>query len=96
MLKKDLFWVKSHEVGLTNTQFALNQLKTNRQNNEENVHRNIAFTNDNVTDLVAFLKTLTDPCVKDRACLAPWIPDAGDTDPDGLRLNAFDNAGNFL
>jgi len=49
-----------------------------------------------VTDLVEFLKALTDPCVKDRDCLAPWIPDTGDTNPDGLRLNAIDNTGAVL
>ena len=49
-----------------------------------------------MTDLVEFLKTLTDPCVKDRDCLAPWIPDASDTNPDGLRLNAIDNSGAFF
>ena len=81
---------------LTNTQFALDQLEANRTNNVADVHRNIEFTDDDVTDLVEFLKALTDPCVKDRDCLAPWIPDAADTNPDGLRLNATDNTGTFL
>ena len=54
------------------------------------------FSDEDVTDIVEFLKTLTDPCVKDRACLAPWIPDASFNNPDGLRLNAFDNTGTFL
>ena len=81
---------------LTNTQFALDQLEANRTNNVAEVHQNVTFTDENVTDLVDFLKALTDPCVKDRACLAPWIPDAGDVNPDGLRLNAIDNTGAFL
>ncbi|PCJ84799.1 MAG: cytochrome-c peroxidase [Thiotrichaceae bacterium] len=81
---------------LTNTQFALTQLETNRTNNVNKVHQDVAFTDDNVVDLVEFLRTLTDPCVIDRACLAPWIPDAADTNPDGLRLNAIDNNGEFL
>ncbi len=81
---------------LTNTQFALDQLETNRTANVENVLRNVEFSDDDVTDMVEFLKTLTDPCVKDRACLAPWIPDASDTNPDGLRLNATDNTGAFM
>ena len=81
---------------LTNTQFALDQLEFNRTSNVAEVHQNITFTDDDVTDLVEFLKALTDPCVKDRSCLAPWIPDAGDTNPDGLRLNAIDNTGSFL
>ena len=81
---------------LTNTQFALDQLEANRTNNVAEVHQNVAFTEDDVNDLVEFLKVLTDPCVKDRDCLAPWIPDAGDENPDGLRLNAVDNTGAFL
>lgn len=35
-----------------------------------------------VTDIVEFLKTLTDPCVKDRQCLSAWILDSTDTDAD--------------
>jgi cytochrome c peroxidase len=80
----------------TNTQLALTQLEVNRTANVAEVHQNVAFTDDDVSDLVAFLETLTDPCVKDRSCLAPWIPDAGDTNPDGLRVNAINNTGGFL
>ncbi len=78
---------------LTNTQFALDQLEANRANNVADVHRDVEFTEDDVTDLVEFLKALTDPCVKDRDCMAPWIPDTADTGPDGLQLNATDNSG---
>ena len=81
---------------LTNTQFHLNQLAANRTNNVAGVHQNVEFTENDVADIVEFLKTLTDPCVKDRACLSPWIPNAGDTDPDGLRVNAVDNFGVFF
>jgi cytochrome c peroxidase len=45
-----------------------------------------SFEEEDVADLVAFLKTLTDPCVKDRSCLSPWIPDESLQDPDGMRL----------
>lgn len=44
---------------------------------------------DDVTHLVSFLKALTDPCVKDRACMSKWIPDAADNDPDGQTLHAI-------
>ena len=71
-----------------NTQKALDKLATNRL---------IVFTvpilelsDEEVGYLLEFLKTLTDPCVLDRACLAPWIPDETVADPDGLRLNAVD------
>jgi cytochrome c peroxidase len=76
---------------LTNTQFALDQLDANRTNNVAGVHQNVEFSDDDVTDLVAFLETLTDPCVKDRQCLASWIADDADGNPDGLRLDAVDD-----
>lgn len=43
---------------------------------------------EDVTHLVSFLKSLTDPCVKDRACLSKWIPRADENDPDGQTLRA--------
>ncbi|MBI2382125.1 MAG: cadherin-like domain-containing protein [Gammaproteobacteria bacterium] len=46
--------------------------------------------------LVAFLRALTDPCVKDRQCLASWIPAPGTTGPDGQQLNAVDAQGRAL
>jgi len=47
-------------------------------------------------DLVAFLKTLTDPCVKSRECLSPWIPSAQSNDPDGNMLHGFFERGQRL
>ena len=46
------------------------------------------FKETDVTYLVEFLKTLTDPCVKDRACLSKWIPNSNDNDPDGQMFHA--------
>jgi cytochrome c peroxidase len=50
----------------------------------------LELSDEQIGHIIEFLKTLTDPCVQDRACLAPWIPDATVADPDGLRLNAVD------
>ena len=48
------------------------------------------YTNQDVDDLVSFLKALTDPCTKDAACLAPWILDKDDDpDPNGDQLEAI-------
>ena len=47
-------------------------------------------TKDDVRYLVSFMKSLTDPCVKDRACMSKWIPEANSNDPDGLTLHAVD------
>lgn len=53
-------------------------------------------TEQDVEDLVAFMKTLTDPCVKSRECLSPWIPDQNDNDPDGNMLHGLRQAGQRL
>lgn len=77
------------------TQKAIEQLQANRAAGVVTV-MDLDLTNDQVADLVNFLLALTDPCVKDPACLAPWIPDESLPDPDGLRLLAVDGAGNRL
>lgn len=41
-----------------------------------------------VSQVVSFLKALTDPCVKKQSCLTPWLPDETQHSPDGLRLQA--------
>lgn len=56
---------------------------------------NIVLTDTQVNNLTAFLNTLTDPCVKSRACLAPWIP-SFNTDPNGDQLDAFKKNGSLL
>ncbi len=79
----------------TNTQNALDHLKTLQDNSQTKLN-NVDLSDGEVDQLLAFIKTLTDPCVKDRACLAPWIPAEGFDDPDGLRLNAVDQNGDLL
>ena len=55
----------------------------------------IDFSEGEIDQLVAFLKTLTDPCIEDRACLSLWIPTPGEA-PDQHQLNAVDNGGRKL
>jgi cytochrome c peroxidase len=56
----------------------------------------IEYSEREVEDLVAFLQTLTDPCVLDRECLAPWVADPETDDVDGNLLVAIDSDGNAL
>jgi cytochrome c peroxidase len=42
--------------------------------------------------MVAFLTSLTDPCLKDRACFGRWIPAPSEA-PDGHQLDAVDASG---
>jgi len=77
------------------TQEALDQLKANQEKGVTTVS-DINFSDQQADDLLAFLFVLTDPCVKNRECLTPWVPDENMPDSDGLRLNAVDEAGNRL
>jgi len=79
---------------LQNTQLAMNKLLTNRlAQNISPILLDSDLTEAQISQLVSFLISLTDPCVKDRTCLAPWIPASADSDPDGLRLEAVDANG---
>ncbi len=70
-----------------NTQRALNKLAADQRAGRTPLQV-VKLSSSQVGDLVSFLRTLTDPCVKSPSCLAPWIPDDLDGDPDGLRLRA--------
>lgn len=45
-----------------------------------------------VAQLVAFLHALTDPCVKDRECMQPWIFESGEEEPDSNILYGVDGS----
>lgn len=49
-----------------------------------------------INELVGFLRALTDPCILDRECVAPWIANDTDDNPDDQVLIAEDEFGNFL
>ena len=77
-----------------NTQQALEQLDANKKAGIS-PHQNMLATDGQIDDIVAFLKALTDPCVKDRACIGKWIPQ-NVSGPDALQLNAQDQDSNLL
>jgi cytochrome c peroxidase len=78
-----------------NTQHAIDKLVANRAEGIPSIEE-ISLSDTEVAELLAFLEVLTDPCVEDRECLSKWIPDASDTNPDSLRINAIDGDGNYL
>lgn len=57
-----------------------------------------ALTEQQIQDLAAFLRAQTDPCVKDRQCLSPWIVAPKDrmTFPDDNPLIGHDRRGHPL
>jgi cytochrome c peroxidase len=75
------------------TERALKKLRQQRSAGKPGVIADVALSDAQVDDLLQFLKALTDPCLRDKACLAKWLPGPGDPDPDGLRLCARDRTG---
>ena len=55
----------------------------------------VSLTGTQRKQIVAFLLTLTDPCVTERECLSPWIADPSEA-ADSHQLNAVDFQGNVL
>lgn len=78
-----------------NTRAALAQLESLREAGDSKLPP-LELTEDEVSDLVAFLTALTDPCVTDRSCIGKWVPNNTDSGPDNLQLNAVDKNGDAL
>ncbi len=79
----------------SNSEIALDKLAAER-NAGTSRFENVNLNNNERNDIVAFLHSLTDPCVEDRTCLTPWIADPADNGPDNQQLNAIDAEGNLL
>ena len=73
---------------MPNTQRALAKLAADRRLGRTPL-QDVDLTPSQVDDLISFLLSLTDPCVKSPSCLAPWILDDLHGDPDGLRVRAI-------
>jgi cytochrome c peroxidase len=43
----------------------------------------VSLMEEEITQLIDFIHSLTDPCVKDFACLMPWVATTSDPNPDG-------------
>lgn len=73
-----------------NTQAALDRLaRVRKEGTDENaIPEKLSLSEIQIKQLVAFLESLTDPCVLDKECLAPWVPQSDEFDPDGMRLKA--------
>lgn len=70
-----------------NSEAALEELQAERRNGT-GLFDNTNMNNQEEQDVVAFLEALTDPCVLDEACMAPWIADENSNGPDNNQLNA--------
>lgn len=81
---------------VNNARNALSQLAANRASGVTPVLQNVSLTEEQISQLLAFLDTLNDPCVTNRICLSLWVPSLFHIDPDGLRIFAFDLNGDLL
>lgn len=71
-----------------NSQNALADLVVRQSNGQSKLQSNINITADDINALGEYLKSLTDPCVKNEECLSAWVPDSNTKAPDGSRLVA--------
>jgi len=74
---------------------ALNQLRIERQNGSA-LFQNINLNNTEKQQLLQFLNALTDPCINDMDCIAPWIADPQQDNHDGLIIEAVNSIGDNL
>jgi len=79
----------------TNGELALDKLNEERRDGTSRLP-NINLNDDEVDQLVAFLNSLTDPCVESRDCLAAWIANDSTDNPDDQVLIATDINGSPL
>ena len=77
-----------------NTNKAIDKLENDRTLNLD-VLEDSNLSDNEITDIVNFLKTLTDPCVLDESCLKKWIPKLN-LDPNGDQLDAVNKNGTIL
>ncbi len=78
-----------------NSAAALGKINQERNQNDSAALPNINLNNNERTQIEAFLRTLTDPCVQSRECLEPWIAAEAEA-VDEHQLNAVDINGNRL
>lgn len=78
----------------SNTSEALNKLEADRLAGLNRI-QNINLSEIQISQLVDFMKALTDPCVTDKSCMSKWIPPKGE-DPNGDQLDGVDANGDYL
>lgn len=78
---------------------ALDSMRTRRAQDPANglpvLDRNNPLGSQINEQLQAFLRSLTDPCLKDRACIGRWVPQPHEA-PDAHQLDAVDGVGRPL
>ncbi|MEM7379164.1 MAG: cytochrome c peroxidase [Pseudomonadota bacterium] len=79
----------------TNSNLAVAKLRQEQQQGVS-LLQNPQLNEQEIGQVAAFLRALTDPCVTDRACLTPWIANPASAGRDGLQLNATDASLNPL
>ena len=78
-----------------NSDAVLAKIGAERRQNDPAALPNINLDAGERANIVAFMRTLADPCVEDRSCLSPWIPESNEA-VDGQQLDAVDINGNPL
>lgn len=78
-----------------NSNLAIDRVRAERNANDPDALPNVNLNGNERDAIVAFLRTLTDPCVESRTCLAPWIATPAEA-ADSHQVEAVDINGNPL
>ena len=71
-----------------NSQRVLEQLQNEQQKGVSLLASGITLSDAQLSDLIAFLNSLTDLCINSRECMSQWVPTETDKALDIHRLNA--------
>ncbi len=80
---------EAYDNAARNSVAALRKVAAERKLGDPAALPEVSLTGPQRKQILAFLLTLTDPCVTERACLAPWIAAAPEA-ADSHQLNAVD------
>ena len=87
--------VELYPNSASNSEQALRKLQNERRQGVS-LFQPVRLNNEQVAQIVAFLEALTDPCVQNRDCMSPWIPDTRESGPDDMQLNAINSSGELF
>lgn len=68
---------------------SLMALKKLQETNDSLLPQQVSLTEEQLTNLIAFLSALTDPCITSKECLSFLLPNEKQESPDGQRLKAI-------
>lgn len=74
-------------LAVTATERAFQAMRQAQASGDNPLPEGVELSASEIEDIVHFMESLTDPCLKDEICLEPWLPEPDQNGPDGNQLN---------